>query len=285
MMEIVLAKSAGFCFGVRRATTMAFEAAAEHEHICSLGPVIHSPQVVKGLAEQGVKVVSRVEEIPPGSVIIRSHGVTSEEMDKIHENNLAIVDATCPFVKKAQEYAARLSNEGYTVVIVGEMEHPEVQGIVSYAGDAVVHVVADEQQAAALPRMKKVGIVAQTTQLYENLKDIMDVCLAKSQELRIYNTICDATSVRQNEAREIARSVDLMFVIGGLASANTSRLADICREIQQQTWHIETAEEIKPEWFASVDKVGVTAGASTPRWLIDEVLARITELGHGMTGN
>ena len=277
-MEIILAKSAGFCFGVRRATQMAFEAASKHENICSLGPVIHSPQVVKGLAEQGVKVVSKVEDIPPGSVIVRSHGITSEEMEKIHESNLTIVDATCPFVKKAQEYAARLSDEGYTVVIVGEMEHPEVQGIVSYAGEALVHVVADAKQASALPRMKKVGIVAQTTQLYENLKDIMDVCLAKSQELRIYNTICDATSVRQNEAREIALEVDLMFVIGGHASANTSRLAGICREIQPRTWHIETMEEIEPEWFASVNKVGVTAGASTPRWLIDEVLARITEL-------
>ena len=277
-MEIILAKSAGFCFGVRRATQMAFEAASKHENICSLGPVIHSPQVVKGLAEQGVKVVSKVEDIPPGSVIVRSHGITSEEMEKIHESNLTIVDATCPFVKKAQEYAARLSDEGYTVVIVGEMEHPEVQGIVSYAGEALVHVVADAKQASALPRMKKVGIVAQTTQLYENLKDIMDICLAKSQELRIYNTICDATSVRQNEAREIALEVDLMFVIGGHASANTSRLAGICREIQPRTWHIETMEEIEPEWFASVNKVGVTAGASTPRWLIDEVLARITEL-------
>jgi 4-hydroxy-3-methylbut-2-enyl diphosphate reductase len=257
---------------------MAFEAASKHENICSLGPVIHSPQVVKGLAEQGVKVVSKVEDIPPGSVIVRSHGITSEEMEKIHESNLTIVDATCPFVKKAQEYAARLSDEGYTVVIVGEMEHPEVQGIVSYAGKALIHVVADAQQALALPRMKKVGIVAQTTQLYENLKDIMDVCLAKSQELRIYNTICDATSVRQNEAREIALDVDLMFVIGGHASANTSRLAAICREIQPRTWHIETTEEIKPECFSSVKRVGVTAGASTPRWLIDEVLARIAEL-------
>jgi 4-hydroxy-3-methylbut-2-enyl diphosphate reductase len=279
MMEIVLAKSAGFCFGVRRATQMAFEAAAEHEHICSLGPVIHSPQVVKGLAAQGVDVVAKVEDIPPGSVIIRSHGVTSDEMNKVQEMDLTIVDATCPFVKKAQEYAARLSEEGYTVVIVGEMEHPEVQGIVSYSDEAVVHVVADAEQAAVLPRMKRVGIVAQTTQLYENLKDIMDVCLAKSQELRVFNTICDATSVRQNEAREIARSVDLMFVIGGHASANTSRLTRICREIQPQTWHIEATEEIQPDWFVGVSKVGVTAGASTPRWLIDEVVARIAELG------
>ncbi len=279
MMEIILAKSAGFCFGVRRATQMAFEAASEHEHICSLGPVIHSPQVVKGLAEKGVKVVTNVEDILSGSVIIRSHGVTSEEMNKVQEKNLTIVDATCPFVKKTQKYAAGLSKEGYTVVIVGEVEHPEVQGIVSYAGDAVVHVVADAEQALALPRMKKIGIVAQTTQLYENLKEIMDVCLTKCEELRVFNTICDATSVRQNESREIASSVDLMIVIGGHASANTSRLTSICREIQPQTWHIETTEEIQPGWFVGVTKVGVTAGASTPRWLIDEVVARVAKRG------
>ncbi len=278
-MDIILAKSAGFCFGVRRATQMAFEAAAEHEHICSLGPVIHSPQVVKSLAEQGVEVVADVENIPPGSVIIRSHGVTAEEMGKIQERNLSVVDATCPFVKKAQEYAVRLSEEGYTVVIVGEVEHPEVQGILSYAGEAVVHVVANAEQALSLPRMKKVGVVAQTTQLYENLKDIMEICLSKSQELRVFNTICDATSVRQNEAREIASSVELMFVIGGHSSANTSRLASICKEIQPKTWHIETTDEIDEEWFVGINKVGVTAGASTPRWLIDDVVARIAELG------
>ncbi len=278
-MKIILAKNAGFCFGVRRATQMAFEAAEEHDQICSLGPVIHSPQVVKKLAERGVKVVARVDDIPPGVVIVRSHGVTADEMQQIQGNRLTVVDTTCPFVKKAQEYAARLCEEDYTVVIVGELEHPEVQGIVSYADKARVHVVADATQAAQLPRMKKVGIVAQTTQLYENLKDIMDVCLAKSQELRVYNTICDATSVRQNEAREIASMVERMFVIGGHASANTSRLAHICREILPETWHIETADELDPAWFKGVEKVGVTAGASTPGWLIDEVVSRIAELG------
>jgi len=281
LMEIVLAKSAGFCFGVKRATQMAFEAASVNEPICSLGPVIHSPQVVKKLGEKGVKVVSEVDGVSPGSsVIVRSHGVTAEEMAQIEDKGLQVVDATCPFVKKAQEYAARLSQDGYVVVIVGELEHPEVQGIVSYAGGATkVHVVSDAAQASELPRAAKIGLVAQTTQVFENFSQIVAVCLAKSQELRVYNTICDATSLRQNEAREIALTVDLMFVIGGQASANTSRLARICGEIQPQTKHIETAEEILPEWFSDVKKVGVTAGASTPRWLIDEVLARVAELG------
>ncbi|TLM68407.1 MAG: 4-hydroxy-3-methylbut-2-enyl diphosphate reductase [Deltaproteobacteria bacterium] len=277
-MEIILAKSAGFCFGVKRATQMAFEASEDHEHICSLGPIIHSPQVVEKLAEKGVEVVDRVEAIPQGAVIIRSHGVTSEEMRAILARDLTVVDATCPFVKKAQEYAARLAANGYSVIIVGEAEHPEVQGIVSYADGGKVRVVANAAEAAALPRMGKVGIVAQTTQSFDNLRQVADICLEKCQELHVFNTICDATTVRQNEARAIAREVDVMLVIGGFNSANTSRLAQICREILPATHHIETAGEIERTWFDGAGRIGITAGASTPRWLIDEVVSRVAEL-------
>lgn len=277
-MEIVLAHSAGFCFGVKRATQMAFEASAEHDHICSLGPIIHSPQVVEKLAEKGVAVVGRVGEIPAGAVIIRSHGVTAGEMQAILARDLTVVDATCPFVKKAQEYAERLAAEGYAVIIIGEAEHPEVEGIVSYADAAKVQVVANAVEAGKLPRMGRVGIVAQTTQSFENLRQVVDICLEKCQELHVFNTICDATTVRQNEARAIARQVDVMLVIGGFNSANTSRLAQICREIQPATHHLETAGEVRRDWFAGADRVGITAGASTPRWLIDEVVNRVGEL-------
>ncbi len=278
-MEIILAKSAGFCFGVKRATQMAFEASEEHDHLCSLGPIIHSPQVVKKLAEHGVEVVQAVDDIPPGAVIIRSHGISADEMRQILERDLVVVDATCPFVKKAQEDAALLSYDGYTVIIVGEVEHPEVQGILSYADQGQVHVVADADGVAGLSKLGRVGIVAQTTQSLQNLQEVSQACLAKCQELRVFNTICDATSVRQNESREIARQVDLMLVIGGYNSANTTRLASICADILPHTKHIETAEEIEPAWFANVSRVGVTAGASTPRWLIDEVLAKVASLG------
>ena len=279
-MEIVLAKSAGFCFGVKRATQMAFEASEEHAHICSLGPIIHSPQVVQKLAEKGVAVVDRVEAIPEGAVIIRSHGVTADEMLAIQGRNLTVVDATCPFVKKAQEYAAQLAAEGYTVVIVGEAEHPEVQGIVSYADGGKVRVVANAADAGMLPRMGRVGIVAQTTQSFENLRQVAAICLEKCRELHVFNTICDATTVRQNEAREIAQKVDVMLVIGGYNSANTTRLAQVCREILAATHHIETAEDVERSWFAGARRIGITAGASTPRWLIDEVCNRVAELVH-----
>jgi len=277
-MEIIVAKSAGFCFGVKRATQMAFEASEQYARICSLGPIIHSPQVVEKLAEKGVTVTRRVEDIDGGAVVIRSHGVTLDEIQAIQARQLTIVDATCPFVKKAQEYAARLARDGYAVVVVGEADHPEVQGIVSYAADAKVRVIANAAEAETLPPLNRVGIVAQTTQSFENLRQIADVCLKKCQELHVFNTICDATTVRQNEAREIAGQVDVMLVIGGYNSANTTRLAQICQELQPRTHHLETAEEIELNWFADAASIGITAGASTPRWLIDEVIEHVAEL-------
>jgi len=282
MPEILLAKSAGFCFGVKRATRMAFEAADEHANICSLGPIIHSPQLVKRLEERGVKVVGDVDAVANEAVIIRSHGVTAGELDGLRRKQVTIVDATCPFVKKAQEHAARLSAEGYHLVLVGEREHPEVQGIISYAEADSVHVVATIEEAESLPRFGRLAVIAQTTQAFDNFRDIIAVCLGKARELRVYNTICDATSVRQKEAREIASRVELMLVIGGYNSANTSRLAAICREIQPRTHHIETADDIDPAWFTDVGRVGVTAGASTPDWLIEQVLARIGQLGENV---
>lgn len=274
-MKIFLAESAGFCFGVKRATGMAFDASEQHNQICSLGPIIHSPQLVKKLEEQGVEVIRNVEDITGGAVIIRSHGVTLGELEAILKRELEVVDATCPFVKKAQQDADRLSREGYAVIIVGEQEHPEVQGIVSYARECKVFVVATPEEAEALPHLGKIGLVAQTTQSFENFSKVVDVCLGKGKEIRVFNTICSATSVRQNEARQIAQQADLMLVIGGFNSANTTRLAQICQEIQPKTYHVETAEDIQQEWFDQVASVGITAGASTPQWIIEEVVNRV----------
>jgi len=278
-MKILLAQSAGYCFGVKRATSMAFDAAEHYHQICSLGPIIHSPQLVQKLEEKGVRVIRDVDAIPEGAVIIRSHGVTAGELEEILARELTIVDATCPFVKKAQDHAAMLSREGYVVVLVGEADHPEVQGIVSFARGGEVFVVADQEEAESLPRKNRIGVVAQTTQSFENLRQVVEVCLEKSKELRVFNTICNATAVRQGEARTIARQVDLMLVIGGFNSANTTRLAQICQEIHPRTHHVETAAQIEAEWFSGVETVGITAGASTPRWIIDEVVERVESLG------
>ncbi len=276
-MEVLLAKQAGFCFGVKRATKMAFEAADKGGCTYTLGPIIHSPQVVQRLEEMGVRVLKELSDLEKGTIIIRSHGVTFDELSEAVRKDLEVVDATCPFVKKAQEHVSSLSEAGYDVVVVGDADHPEVQGIVSYA-KGKVYVVASGDEALKLPRMAKVGIVAQTTQSFENLKLVVMECLAKGGEIRVFNTICDATAVRQEAAKELARTVDCMIVIGGYNSANTKRLAEVCGELQPRTYHIETASQLYPEWFDGVERVGVTAGASTPKWLIDEVLDRIAEL-------
>jgi 4-hydroxy-3-methylbut-2-enyl diphosphate reductase len=273
-MEIILAKQAGFCFGVKRATQMAFEAAEKGDKTYTLGPIIHSPQVVQKLEAMGVKVINNLDEQETGTIIIRSHGVAAEEVDEAVRKALDIVDATCPFVKKAQEHVKSLSQSGYDVVVVGDADHPEVQGIVSYATGRVF-VVGSGDEAARLPRMAKIGVVAQTTQSFENLKNVVLQCLVKGGEIRVFHTICDATAVRQEEAKELAQQVDCMVVIGGYNSANTKRLAEVCAELLPKTHHIETAEQLVPDWFDNVEKVGVTAGASTPKWLIDEVMERI----------
>ncbi|TSK05864.1 MAG: 4-hydroxy-3-methylbut-2-enyl diphosphate reductase [Geobacter sp.] len=283
-MEVILAKHAGFCFGVKRATHLAFDAADRGGDTYTLGPIIHSPQVVQRLEEMGVKSVESVEEVENGgTIIIRSHGVASSELEAAVQAELEVVDATCPFVKKAQEHVATLSKEGYDVIVVGDAVHPEVQGIVSYATGRV-YVVSSGKEVDRLPRMAKMGVVAQTTQSFEHLNDVVASCLERGGETRVYNTICDATAVRQYETKKLAGEVDCMIVIGGFNSANTKRLAQICRELLPRTHHIETAGQIDPAWFEGVSRVGVTAGASTPKWLIDEVIARISAIDEDKIG-
>ncbi len=276
-MKVILANQAGFCFGVKRATLMAFEAAGKDQKTYTLGPIIHSPQVVGKLEALGIRALDSLDGVEEGTIIIRSHGVALGEITEAQQKKLDILDATCPFVKKAQEHVKSLSDDGYSVIVVGDADHPEVQGIVSYGGDKVF-VVASGEDVRKLPKMKKLGVVAQTTQSFENLQNVVCECLLIGGEIRIYNTICDATAVRQEEAKVLAGQVDCMLVVGGFNSANTRRLLEVCAELQPHTYHIETAAEINPTWFEGAERVGVTAGASTPKWIIDEVMIKIEEL-------
>jgi len=275
-LEIFVAKSSGFCFGVKRAINMADRCASETSGgIYTLGPLIHNPQVVKRLEDaSGVYAKNTVDEIDKGTVIIRSHGAKLEELKAAKDKGLNIVDATCPFVKKAQELVTELTEEGYFVVIVGEKDHPEVKGIKSF-GSTEIRVAESPKELLDLPRMKKIGIVAQTTVPIEKLESVVRYCLLKAAELKVFNTICNATSIRQTESAELARHVDLMLVVGGKNSANTRRLAEICSTIQPRTHHIEVALEISPEWLDGVQSVGVTSGASTPDWVIAEAVDKL----------
>ncbi|MFB3884737.1 MAG: 4-hydroxy-3-methylbut-2-enyl diphosphate reductase [Thermodesulfobacteriota bacterium] len=270
-MKLLVAKSAGFCFGVKRAMDMAMEAARKYpKDLYTLGPLIHNPQAVKFLEGLGVKVKERIEDIPRGTVIFRSHGVSLRDLKKARAKRLRIIDATCPIVKKAQFFAKFLYRRGYTVLIVGDPHHPEVEAIQSDIKDGV-EVVEDLEGIKRLDPKEKLGIIAQTTQSFHLFKEIVTVSLEKAKEVRVFNTICHATTIRQREAVEIAKKVDCMIVIGGHNSGNTQRLAAICREIQPHTYHIETLKELRPQCLVGRERIGITAGASTPLWTIQEV--------------
>ncbi len=281
-MKIILAKSAGFCFGVKRATQMAFDAADQMPRICSLGPIIHSPQMVRKLEEKGVRVVKSVDDLEDGAVIIRSHGVTVDELEGI------LAAATwrssmlpAPLSKKPRTMRHSSVAKGTWWCWSARRTTRRCRGSFPMPAKGRSQWSLISGEAEALPRTPRMGIVAQTTQSLENLREVVDFCLQRSKELRVFNTICDATAVRQNEARKIAAEVDLMLVIGGYNSANTNRLAQLCCDLQSNTYHVETAAEVDSAWFAEVKTVGITAGASTPRWIIDEVVERVESIAAG----
>jgi 4-hydroxy-3-methylbut-2-enyl diphosphate reductase len=275
-MEIILADKAGFCFGVKRAINTAFEAAAAGAVYC-LGPLIHNPQEVDRLRQAGVVTINDLSALKPGdALIIRSHGVPPVVLGEARGKGIKIIDLTCPFVAKAQKHAETLKNEGYQVVVVGEKKHPEVQSILGYAGDhaVVAEAPADLHGMRFKPRL---GVVAQTTQSYSNFSEIVLSLLSLSKELKVYNTICYSTTERQHAARTLAGKVDVMVVVGGRNSANTTRLVSVCKEESRPTYHIEVADELRPEWFTGMKKVGVAAGASTPDWIIQGVIKRLKD--------
>ena len=278
-MEIVLADAAGFCFGVKRALDLTAKIAsevAEGTPIHTLGPLIHNPQVVAKLEAEGIGVMEQPGDVGSGVVIVRSHGVAPKVMGELQELEYNVVDATCPFVQRAMRWAKQLKEEGYQVIIVGDQFHPEVQAILGYT-DETAHVVSTPQEIQKLPIARRVGIIAQTTQSISNFRACISELIGKVEELKVFDTICTATEQRQTSAWELAAQVDVMVVIGGRNSANTKRLAELCEEQGTATYHIETPEELQAQWFSGVQKAGVTAGASTPDWLIEGVLTRMSE--------
>ena len=283
MKEILIARSAGFCFGVKRAIAIADDTAGKAMEdraggpIQSLGPIIHNPQAVERLERKGVRVVGSVDDIACGKAIVRSHGVTRSDRAALEGKGVTIVDATCPFVTKAQEHARTLSREGYAVVVVGDPNHPEVKSIISHI-EKGVPVFTSIPDAKAARGVRKAGVVAQTTQSFDNLMAFVSAAVKRFPEVRVFNTICNATALRQQESTALAGRTDVMFVLGGYNSANTRRLAEICKAINPRTHHIETEGELAPSMVEGASVAGVTAGASTPQWIIAGFLDRLKEL-------
>lgn len=274
-----MAENAGFCFGVKRAIDIALQTTKDAKGpVFTLGPLIHNQRVVDDLQAHGIKVADSLEEVNSEDVlVIRSHGLSPETINQAKAKGAKVIDATCPFVKKAQKLAEMLIKEGYTLFIVGDKGHPEVDALIGYT-DGKGIVVEDLELFNNFKCIKKAGVITQTTQSMESLQKVVNLLFFKSQELRIYNTICTATVKRQRTALEIANEVEAMVIVGGRNSANTTRLAALCRATGVPSYHVEGAEELSAEWFAGLKKVGVTAGASTPDWIIEEVISRMKDL-------
>ena len=281
-MEILKAREMGFCFGVRRAINIMERAAQERGPIESLGAIVHNRQVVDMLAQRGITVIDELEDSSCNIVAITSHGVGPEVPETARNMGLTVIDTTCPFVRKAQAAGKKLVGEGFRVVIFGEADHPEVKGVLGWTGDAGI-ATTDWTTILSRGRLpRRLGIISQTTQstaaFGSFVKELVDTHLGRLVELRVINTICNATTGRQSAALELAHQVDLMIVIGGRNSANTRHLAQLCAEAGAETYHVETAAEIEEAWFESRKNVGITAGASTPAQSIDEVILRVEEL-------
>ncbi len=269
-MQILLAENRGFCPGVRRAIELAEQALSLHKKVFSLGEIIHNRYVVDRLRDRGLEIVDSVDDIEEGGVVlIRSHGASPEIFERARERNLTIIDATCVLVKRAQNIVHQLDAEGYRLVMVGNKNHPEVKGIIGYANDVIV--VQSEGDIEKLRNLKKIGLVSQTTLDRKRFAKIASLIIEQGfQEIRIINTLCEQAVGRQRSAAELAKKVEVMFVLGGKHSSNTTELANISRNCGTKTFHIEDFSQFTPDMIESVSVIGITAGASTPESIVQE---------------
>jgi len=275
-MLIKKAKSYGFCFGVKRAV----EIAESSKGAVTLGPLIHNPLEIKRLNDEyNVKFIENIDEIDKNikKVIVRTHGIPKNELNKLKEKEIEIIDATCPFVKKPQEIVEEMSKQGYDIVIFGDKNHPEIKGVMSYSVHDRVFVVLDKEELFNIKLKEKVATVAQTTRKIQNYLDIINYLIKHYKEVRVFNTICNATFENQEAVRDLAKEVDIMIIIGGKNSSNTKQLYNIAKEYCD-TYLVESEKELKKEWFLEKKLCGISAGASTPEWLVENIISRIKEM-------
>lgn len=282
-MEIIKAREMGFCFGVRRAVEMMEEAVARRGSMASLGATVHNRQVVEQLHRQGVEVINTIEEANGRLIAITAHGVGADVMEELKRQGIRVIDTTCPIVRRSQQWARRLVKEGFGVIVFGDPDHKEVRGVLGWTEGKGV-AIPDEAGLDSLPEEmpSRIAVLSQNTETEARfasfVRRLLESQLDRISELRVINTLCNATTNQQAAAQELAHQVDLMIVIGGRESANTRHLADVARREGVQTYHVESAAEIQPEWLNGHRRVGVTAGASTPEYAVDEVVARLQEL-------
>jgi 4-hydroxy-3-methylbut-2-enyl diphosphate reductase len=283
-MIVKLARKRGFCFGVEDAIELAEQTLQQRGgegQVVALGPVIHNRQVVDQLERAGLNQSGDLGALSAGTtVLIRSHGVSPETLEDVASRGLNIVDATCVLVKRAQNVVKQLHEEGYQVIMIGDPNHPEVKGVIGYAPDVIVIDQGDDIDAKLPPRREKLGIVAQTTHAPEHVANMIgEIAKRPYRELKIVNTLCLEVIRRQEAALELCKEVDVMFVLGGLHSANTQEMARLCREVGMETYHLESWDQFDPKMVAGKQIVGVTAGASTPEWIISDFVKKLEAMG------
>lgn len=282
-MRVKLAAKTGFCFGVKRAVGMAEKALKSRGTIYSLGSIIHNAQVVEKLARKGLKIIRNARDIRSGTIVISSHGISPRIAKDIKNRGIRIVDTTCPFVLNAQRIARRLSREGYTVVIVGDAAHPEIKALVDFVSSETF-VVKNRREAArlSLSRSARVSVISQTTQSAENFLGVVSEIAKKGpRELRVFSTICRDAGDRQDEARSLAKTVDVMFVVGGRNSANTKRLFEVCKGVLKNSCLIEKEGELKDSFLKECRRAGITSGASTPDEVVQKIANKIKSYRKG----
>ena len=282
-MKIELSKYSGYCFGVKRALKLTKEALAKHNNdgkkVFTLGSIIHNPGVEKELSKQGLISIDDIGDMEDGNIfVIRSHGMSPILIDVLKERNIDIIDTTCPFVKKAQSKASELEEMGFFVAVIGNKEHPEVCGIREQVSPDNVAVIENEKDLVLLNNKKKIGVVIQTTQTMSQLKSLTVKLLDDSREVYIVNTICDTTKNRQDSVRNLSKKTDLILIVGGKNSANTTHLADISRENNPLTYHIESSTDIESAWMKDTKTIGICGGASTPKKDILEIKKKIEDI-------
>ena len=273
-MEIKLAKSYGFCFGVQRA----IEIAENSKNAATIGPLIHNNEEISRLKRDfNVTTLNSIEELGDiKKAIIRTHGIEKENLQKLKDSDVEIIDATCPYVKNPQKIVENMSQEGYQIIIFGDEKHPEVKGVKSYSVTPAI-VVPNVEELKKHQIKRKVAIVAQTTKKVEKFQEVVSYLVTKAKEVRVFNTICNATFENQDAVRELAKEADVMIIIGGKNSSNTRELYNIAKMSCPDTYHIENENEVKKEWFEGKKLCGISAGASTPNWIIEKNITKIKE--------
>ena len=277
-MNIIVAKSAGYCFGVRDAVNIAYETAEKYGSVYMLGDIVHNERVVADLEKAGAKVVKNLDEVPKDSpVLFRAHGTKTDIWDEAKKKNLKVIDATCPLVHEIHHEVKKLEEEKRQIIIIGDHGHDEVVAIADQVTKRKPIIISNPEEAMKLRRYKRAGIVSQSTQMIENLQDIMDVLLQKVYDLRFVNTICFPTKRNHERIKELSVNCDLMVVIGSFTSANSKRLTELAVQRNGNSFQVTGKEDLKKEWFYNVENVGISAGASTPDYLIEEVKNQIKE--------